>query len=117
MPIITDKNGGVQIKYSLPEELKGLINIEFAKTMIDELKKVFKYAEDEKNIVGVLYMNAGTSGVHEAFKNTCNVLKLHSFYEASKLDWYDYDLFMDEILDTTGKVFYGKDKYEKLCNK
>ena len=117
MPIVTDEKGVVRIEYSLPKELKDLIDVGFSRTMISELKKVFKYLKNENEIIGVLYMNAGTSGVQEAFKNTCNILGLKSFLEASKLDWFDYDLFMDEVLTTTGEMFYGKEEYKKLCNK
>ena len=116
MPIKSNDSGNVWVEYSLPQELKDLITNKFSAMMIDELKKVFKYANDKKNIIGILHMNAGTSGVHEAFKNTCNNLGLDYFLSASKLDWYDYDLFMDEVLDTVGKVFYGEQEYEKLCN-
>lgn len=101
--------------YSLPQKYKNMINDEFAKVFIEELKKVFVYATDEKNIIGILYMNAGSSGTHEAFENTCKSLGLNNFLEASKLPWYDYDLFIDEVSDTVGEVFYGKEKYEKIC--
>ena len=115
MPIVIYKDGGVGIEYNLPQELKDLITKEFATIMIKEIEIIWPYNKDNDiNMVTTLGMQAGTSGVHDAFEETCNKLGLTKFKEASKLDWYDYDLFMDEILNTVGEVFYGKENYDKL---
>ena len=118
MPIITYEDGGMGIEYNLPQELKDLITKEFATTMIKEIEKVWPdTAEDIGYMVNTLYTFAGTSGIHTAFRNTCDILGLIKFKEASKLDWYDYDLFIDQILNTVGEVFFGKENYKGLCDK
>lgn len=117
MPLVREENGSISIVYNLPEELKGLITKEFATTMINEIESVWQYTQENiLDMVGILYMQGGTCGIDDAFKATCDKLGLIKFKEESKLDWYDYDLFMDEMLDIVGKVFFGKENYIKLCN-
>lgn len=117
MPTVKDENGDVSVVYEMSQELKDLIDYKFAKTMIEEVENRFDYARENSNeLIGVLCMNEVSSGVYRAFKTTCEKFNLNQLLEESNLDWYDYDMFIYEVCDTVGQVFFGKDNYEKLVD-
>jgi len=116
MPILENKNGEVYIDYQLSQELKDLITVDFANMIVREIRTIFKNIENEDSLLGIFVMNSSAGGVFDAFKNTCEELNLPQLLDASKLPWYDYDFFMDQVLTVVGELYYGKEIYEKLCD-
>lgn len=117
MPLVRGENGSVSIEYSLPKELKKLIDNKFAETFIEEMIVAFPYTKDSDSVMaGTLGMNAGTCGMDDALKNTCKKLNIIEFQnENLKLEgWYDYDLFMDEIADMVSSIHFGKIRSHEL---
>ena len=115
MPIIRHEDGGVSVEYNLPKELKDLITEEFAHTMAIKVMMLWDYIKTDMDLAGVLGLEGSTSGIYDAFAETCDALNLEQFKNASKLDWYDYDLFIDQVCTAVAEVYFGgKEKYNEL---
>ena len=101
--------------YKIPLEIKQKIPKYFYYAMGGELVSIFgtevlipEDVNDEINeytVYGIDFVTS-TSGWHEAFKATCKKLDLQWLLDYHKtLEWYDSDLFDDEIAQEIIKYF------------
>ena len=106
--------------YKIPLEIKQKIPKYFYYAMGGELVSIFgtevlipEDVNDEINeytVYGIDFV-ISTSGWHEAFKATCKKLDLQWLLDYHKtLEWYDSDLFDDEIAQEIIKYFSSEPK-------
>ena len=106
--------------YKIPLEIKQKIPKYFYYAMGEELVNIFgtkvlipEDVNDEINeytVYGIDFVTS-TSGWHEAFKATCKKLDLQWLLDYHKtLEWYDSDLFDDEIAQEIIKYFSSEPK-------
>ena len=117
MPLIDNGNGNVSISYQLSDELKDLLTKEFSEDIISRLKDIFPKYQDDKSLAGLFYFNSSSNGFFNAFRSTCESLNIEALLkEANNLPWYDYDIFIDEIADRVGELYFGKERLDSLYN-
>ena len=93
MPI-TEKGS---IYYSMPHNIKKLMDYEFCETFMKELHNVWGFSLNDFNWESIGY-SEGTGGWYESFAATCRILnkgELLLYY--NNLSWYDSDLFDAEL--------------------
>ncbi|WDL98867.1 hypothetical protein [Alicyclobacillus sp. ALC3] len=106
MPIRDD----LTIEYEMPVEIKKCFTKEFMTDFREKVIEVFKQNdirqgrppyEYEKSTYYSWWMQMeGTSGFHDAFKETCRKYGLNQVVDYRKqLPWYDADLFDSELGD------------------
>ena len=86
------------VEYKIPEEIKTRLNKEVMSGFLDNLKRIFKL-DDNKANEELPYLISSV-GWGMAFNNICRdylLFDVSDYY--LKLDWYDSDLFDDELLE------------------
>lgn len=102
----------MEIEYKIPEEIKEKIPDYFYLALGGELVSVFGcgiFSEYEDGLC-VLDYSTSTNGWDKAFRMTCkklNLLWLPVYYDG--LEWFESDLFDDEICQEVKIVFRKKD--------
>lgn len=110
--------------YKIPEDIKKKIPDAFYLALGGECISIFGIPEilsyDEDGIFLLNYYGS-TTGWDRAIKTTCKKLDMQWLYEYySSLEWYESDLFDDEIVDEVESCFTKGDSnayYEYLINK
>lgn len=97
MPITAD---GELDQYEIPEKYKALLTREFLVKFAESLLMFFPNA----NTSYMWFWLESTSGWVEAFTRTAKTYEPHDKYQElldyySSLEWYDFDMFNDEVLD------------------
>lgn len=85
--------------YYIPKKYKKMIDLNFLQYFQYELHLMFGLSLNDFRDTGPL-SNQGTAGWHDCFVKTCinfNKNELLNYYES--LDWYQSDLFDDELAD------------------
>lgn len=100
MPIVYNNNEPI-IEYHIPEDIIQRIPPEFYEAFLHQLQTVFKhditYKDEETDWYGFEFCE-GTGGWYEALKTTCEQMNMKwLFDDYNKLEWYDSDLFDDQL--------------------
>lgn len=139
MPLESDKNGNVTIiPYKIPESVERYFrNDLFAKIFIDHAIEIFNindYEELEKTddicvflesdpkettykLISSMYMNSSAGGFKKAYDKTCNDIGNPGLIEQVPGDWYDYDSFIDQVLEIIGMTHFGHEVYNEMTKK
>ena len=113
------------LEYKIPLEIKQKIPKYFYYAMGEELVSIFgtevlipEDVNDEINeytVYGIDFVTS-TSGWYEAFKATCKKLDLQWLLDYHKtLEWYESDLFNDEISQKIIEYFSSEPKSRANC--
>lgn len=99
--------------YKIPEDILARFPDEFWKVFTEELNKTFDCdifaSYPENNGDRVLDYITGTIGWVNAFKKTCEHFSLIDIWEYyGKLEWYDSDVFDNEICSLLEKKYAEK---------
>lgn len=109
MPIISHKDGGVSVEYTIPLEIKEKIPVYFYQCLAGNLFAIggmdssnFMFFDKENSFPyeDKIYqdLNSGTGWWYEAFKATCIMLDMKWLFKYyCSLEWYDSDLFDWEV--------------------
>lgn len=84
-------------KYKIPQGVKAKFTKEFMEDFLKELIRIFNLSEPISYSDSLLYLES-TYGWVDAFRCICQKYKLENiltYYD--NLEWYDSDLFDDEV--------------------
>jgi hypothetical protein len=115
MPIVGEGDG-VNIEYTIPEDIKKLITYDFLKEFRNQLIRIHEYWSIETFAEEGIPTNTSTGGWYAALGKACIVTNSKELFKYWKtLPWYDSDIFDGElaemlitnhlILDDLEKVF------------
>ena len=96
--------------YKIPNRIKNLCTEEFLEIFKQELMKVFDCLDDESTAWSHYFHIESTCGFYDALKIACEKhpyqhMGVGIWRYARSLDWYDGDLFDDELINLMVK--YG----------
>lgn len=99
MPIVGE-NGSVHVEYTIPNEIKEMIDRDFLISFRNELLRIFDYWDLASFQDDGIPMNTGTSGWGAAFSKACIIHHKEELYHYwMTLEWYDSDIFDGLIAD------------------
>jgi hypothetical protein len=94
-------NDDSTITYKIPQKIKDLITTDFLLDLKNNLIEIFnpsQYGDSEVTYANFLVYIQGTYGWSKAFEKSCERFNLKNIAEYRKtLEWYDLDLFDDEV--------------------
>lgn len=94
----------MRMNYKMPNRIKNLCTKEFLIVFKKELMKVFDFITEDSTAWSDYFHVESTGGFYTALENACNNhpyrhMGIGIWRYARSLDWYDGDLFDDELIN------------------
>ena len=117
MPIVGEKEN-VHVEYTMPFEIKSMIDRDFLISFRNELLRIFEYWDLASFQDEGIPMNTSTSGWATAFSRACILHHKDELYKYwMSLEWYDSDIFDGILADMMVEEHVILDWMDKYTNK